>query len=215
LIRGCDVSRHQGLIDWRLLSTAVEVALIRASLGKGGVDDMFARNWENSASAGLVRRGVYHYYITEDNPQAQVANVFRVTQGDFGTEPFTLDCERRRDEVSKPFDKVRYSLNVKQFVDEWQASTSHPLRIYTSAVEWAAITTLPLWVRSFGLHVAQYNAHITEPDIPFGWADWEVWQYSASGHLPGVAASVDLNWVKPTVEEQILAHVAAIQERLG
>ena len=94
-----DVSRWQGTIDWdRVKASGVETAIIRATIGAMGIDSQYDRNWAESRRVGIAHRGVYHYVITEDSAAAQAQNILRVTGGDFGDEPLTLDCEPRSDE---------------------------------------------------------------------------------------------------------------------
>src|SRR3982750_4387037 len=59
-IRGIDVSRHQGTINWSAIPGGkVRFAYIKASEGGDYRDPRFAENWGASATAGL-HRGAYH-----------------------------------------------------------------------------------------------------------------------------------------------------------
>lgn len=204
-----DISRHNGEPDWvRLL---VKRILIRATLGSTGVDDRYKINWRESSFYGIPERGAYHYFVTEAPPLGQVDNLIRVTDGDFGNIPVVIDCERRADEKLKPFDKVTYTHNLQIFLVALAAKTNHPIKIYTSANEWSAITTLPAWASLYGLHVAHYNLFIAEPDIPIGWSFWDWWQYSSTGRLAGLAGNVDLNRERVAVDP-IITHAQAILE---
>src|SRR5687768_3711582 len=60
--QGIDVSHHQGVIEWSLLSgQGVDFAYIKASEGGDFVDPAFARNWDGAGRAG-IRRGAYHFF---------------------------------------------------------------------------------------------------------------------------------------------------------
>ena len=44
-MRGIDVSKHQGLIDWKkVAASGVEFVIIRAGYGKNNVDQYFIEN---------------------------------------------------------------------------------------------------------------------------------------------------------------------------
>jgi lysozyme len=188
-----DVSRHNGLIDWERArhESGVTTAVIRATLGTTGVDDAYARNWREAGWAGL-RRGIYHYVITGLPATLQAGNIIRTTQGDYGDEPVTLDCEPTGAELERmrggwQFPKREYTAMVRSMIA--QLAPIVPVRIYTSAYFWSLITDgqpmdVPLWV-------ADYRDRPEPATVP-GWA-WSRWQYSASGRVPGFAGNVDLN----------------------
>ena len=65
-VKGIDVSKHQGLINWSKVvsdkDAAIQFALIRASYGHDGkYEKFFARNWVKAREAGLIV-GAYHYF---------------------------------------------------------------------------------------------------------------------------------------------------------
>jgi lysozyme len=209
-LRGIDVSRHQGDIDWARLRPHVDEVIVRATLGRGGVDTHYRRNWREIVWAAFPQRGLYHYYITEDPPDTQLDNIFHTTGGDFGNRPFTVDCERRADERIRPFDRIAYTRNLERFLNGWKGRTRHPIRIYTSAAEWRQITTEPAWLADYDLHIAHYNSFILAPALPRYARGWQVWQWDNTGHLPGIAGNVDLNRVKgalPPPAEVLLPRV--------
>jgi lysozyme len=219
-----DLSRWQGKPDWaRVRAAGVTTAIMRCCTGGTGVDSEYARNWRESALAGIPRRGTYAYVITGIPAAEQVANILRVTGGDFGTEPLTLDCERTKSERDAMaggwvFPKNAYTSMVWDMLHALTPHAPNGLRIYTSANEWAAITSQPAWAVWYPLWVAHYNDHVAQPDCPRGWA-WARWQYSCTGHVDGIDGAVDLNRervVTPVpspdpMAPAILAHVTAIR----
>src|SRR5690348_8719331 len=176
---------------------------MRMTLG-ASVDSQFIRNWRESRRVNIQWRGIYHYYATEVEPEAQAQMLLSAAAGDFGTEPITVDCERRDDERLKPFDRATYTANLRRFLDYLHARTPRGVRIYTSAVEWRAITTLPAWARDYALWVAAYpfdpNSATYRPDLPPGWDHWAMWQYISTGYVDGIAGPVDLNREKVRVQ---------------
>jgi lysozyme len=187
-----DVSRHNGSIDWPRARAegGVTTAVIRATLGTTGVDDAYARNWREAGWAG-IRRAVYHYVITGLPATLQAGNIIRTTQGDYGDEPVTLDCEPTGAELERmrggwQFPKREYTAMVRNMIAQLRPIV--PVRIYTSAYFWSLITTgealdVPLWV-------ADYRERAEPATVP-GWA-WSRWQYGI-GPVAGFAGNVDLN----------------------
>ena len=45
MMKGIDVSKHQGTIDWdKVKAAGIDFAIIRAGLGKSTIDPQFVRN---------------------------------------------------------------------------------------------------------------------------------------------------------------------------
>ena len=55
--------------------------------------------------------------------------------------------------------------------------------------EWAQYD---LWVASYGSSNAV---------LPAGWTDWKIWQHTGTGHAPGIAGDVDLNWFNGSYDD--------------
>lgn len=61
MIKGIDVSHHNGVVDWQAVAAAgIEFSIIRSSYGLQSKDRMFAQNVTGAKAAGL-KVGVYHY----------------------------------------------------------------------------------------------------------------------------------------------------------
>ena len=72
-LRGIDVSRWQGSIDWQAVrGMAVEIAYIKSSEGVDYIDPYFERNYSGAQAAG-VKCGFYHFMtaISETAARAQ------------------------------------------------------------------------------------------------------------------------------------------------
>ena len=78
-VRGVDVSRYQGNIDWNTLHAQnISFAFIKATEGADYVDSNFNANWQGSQESGIYA-GAYHYFSfgTEGLTQAEnfISNV--------------------------------------------------------------------------------------------------------------------------------------------
>lgn len=191
-----DVSRWQGDIDWIKAATEVEDVTMRGSIGANGFDTKYARNWPGAKAAGIPKRAMYHYIITEDPAVKQVENIKRVSKGDYGTGIINLDAERREDEHAQgpwPLDKrQRYTQLVWDMIQLLQHE-SDKIRGYSSVNEWQQITTVPDWSDEFVRWIAQYNLAVSEPDLAPWLPTWDRWQYWNKGIVDGCPEPVDLN----------------------
>lgn len=64
VLKGVDVSRHQGVVDWKKVKAAgIDFAVIRAGYGRYDtqIDSRFKANIEDAKAAGIKYIGVYWY----------------------------------------------------------------------------------------------------------------------------------------------------------
>lgn len=76
MIKGIDVSEHNGIVDWQAVKDAgIEFVMVRCSMGKSMQDDMFLQNVNGAKSVGL-QVGAYHYSyaLTVDDAIQEAAN---------------------------------------------------------------------------------------------------------------------------------------------
>lgn len=61
MIKGVDVSEHNGEIDWHVMKeNGIEFAIVRCTYGKHEVDENFIENVRNAHAVG-IKCGAYHY----------------------------------------------------------------------------------------------------------------------------------------------------------
>lgn len=75
---GIDVSHWQGEIDWTkpvvgANNSDIDFVIVKATQGAKYVDSQFENNWKGAQKAGK-KVGAYHFYIYDDDPQAQAKN---------------------------------------------------------------------------------------------------------------------------------------------
>ena len=74
-VRGVDVSRYQGEIDWEILfKQGIKFAYIKATEGSSHIDERFTSNWEQAQKTAL-RIGAYHFF-SMDSPGEKQAELF-------------------------------------------------------------------------------------------------------------------------------------------
>lgn len=187
LVRGIDVSHHQGSIDWELVAAdRVDFAWIKATEGTSFVDPRFAANRDGARSAGL-RVGAYHYFsiCSDGAPQAEhfVRTVGKLS--DTVTDlPPALDveldpaCDPTRDELLA---------ELREFIRIAEKGTGRTVVVYAfpsleKRYDVAAALERPLWVRRLGDREPAGN--------------WMVWQKSQTATVAGIDGGVDLDLMR-------------------
>jgi lysozyme len=186
VVKGVDVSVYQDTVDWPTVkANGIDFAIARISDGSF-LDTQFDANWSGMKSAGLVR-GAYQFFEPGEDPTTQANIVINAvgTLGD-GDLPVTADME-----VTGGQSAGTIVANLQTWVAKVQAGTGKVPMIYTAEGYWdgsvggsGAFGSLPLWVANWGPPC---------PNLPSGWSNWKVWQYSDSGSVPGIPTTVDLD----------------------
>ena len=193
---GIDVSRWQGLWDWKASKAAgVKFAFVRAgsctyTSGTCYEDSQYPENTEGAHQANMPI-GYYWYFRPNHSPTAQ-ADYFSnlCLMGEFVIPP-VADIEN--DGGLSP---AKYADSIKAFLDRIEKLTGYKPIIYTSASKWAKVEPRPYW-GEYDLWVAHWEA--STPLLPEAWKHWWFWQHSSKGiaaDLGGLGSSkyVDLNW---------------------
>jgi lysozyme len=189
-ILGIDVSEYQGKINFsglqlQLQSRPIEFVVIRATMGKDGVDRRFKQNWEGFRTLPVVR-GAYHYYRPDENSTQQAKNFIQQTKLKEGDLIPVLDIEKHSTIQSK--DRLRQG--IKNWLQLVEAHYGVRPMIYTGdKFFWEVLHNqgfdeYPIWV-------ANYN-RVLEPQTQ----NWIIWQFSEKGSLPGVGERIDLNLLR-------------------
>lgn len=196
-----DVSAWQGKISqktWERNIDNIPIVFLRSSYTSQSEfalheDKVFRSNIKTAQKAG-VQIGVYHYsQATNENEAIKEAKFVLKTVKDFRAyikQPIAIDWEfggRLNSYVAKKMGKQR----CKQVIDAF-------CRVIRNAgyvpMVYANLSTLIGYIASniykdWLIWVAQYH---TECDYKH---PYYMWQYSSSGHVPGISGRVDMNFV--------------------
>jgi len=198
VVRGIDVSKWQGTVDWhRVKGDGMVFGVARVSDGLNYPDAYFARNWKEMRKEGLIR-GVYQYFRPNQSATAQanylITEVKKAGGFQKGDLPAVLDLEATGGQSA--------STIVKQ-IDTWlsrveQGTGRRPI-IYTGSYFWdgkvlsSKHTKYPLW-----------TAHYTTkacPLVPNPWNKWVMWQYTSKGKVSGTSGNCDVNRFNGTLAD--------------
>ena len=188
-VKGIDISHWQGDIDWEAIPIQYKFAFMKATEGAGFVDNKFAYNWAETE----MLHGAYHFWRYGFNGKAQAEHFFDTVNatGDMGDLPPVVDLEDTR--APKGGEII---LRMRQMLQRTEELFGQQPIIYTAKWWWDDWTRANTGFGHYDLWVAHYRPTWLKPYLPAGWDDWQVWQHSSSGSVPGVGGNCDLNVAK-------------------
>lgn len=196
MIKGIDVSRWQGDIDWpKVADDGVKFAFIKATEGITYTDPKLRRNAFGAHAVGL-KVGFYHFLRVDNTDPIKEANNFVSAIQTFNYEWTVCDVEDAKGKTAKWI--VDYT---RSWLAEVEKRTGKRPLVYTY-VSFAKtylgnnLTDYPLWLAHY--------VNSAKPSSSTGWGDnWVCWQYTDKGSVKGIQGYVDLNWMKPDFFETV------------
>lgn len=203
---GIDVSEFQGEdIDWKQVrESGIEFVIIRLgyrAYGETGelvLDDMFDRNMQGALDAGLDV-GVYFFSqaITPGEAVEEAEFVLEHVRGYEIDGPIVYDTEEIKGDTARTDNNTRQEFTnyCKVFCDTIEQAGYDPM-IYAN-MKWMAFTLDMEQLADYDFWYADYH------DVPQCPYEYEIWQYSENGAVPGINANVDLNvWFQKSSEDE-------------
>jgi len=189
-IQGIDVSRWQGEIDWdKVKDAGTRFAFIKATEGGDHLDPSFKRNWEGAKKAG-VARGAYHFVWWCRSAKEQVRWFKRHIPRDPDALPPVLDVEWQgeSERCGKKLPREKTLAKIREMLQGLQEHTGKKPIIYTDItfhqdVLEGEFNDYPYWLRSTAAPLHQRYAR----------KEWEFWQFTTTGRVPGITGDVDRN----------------------
>lgn len=193
-IRGIDVSKFQGSIDWQAVKeSGMEFAMIRIGIRgyeSGGMvlDERFYDNLQKAQAAGL-KTGVYFFSaaVTREEAVEEAEFVLKALEGRkidmpivFDTEPIYY-ADARTDDLT-PMELTDITI---AFCERIKQSGYTPM-IYANAKRLTTVLRLEK-LSDYELWYADYQE---KPLYPY---QYKMWQYTEKGTVPGIAGNVDIN----------------------
>lgn len=189
---GVDISVYQGDVDFNTLSEHVDFAILRlCTTYYGGikVDTKFLTNYTNARRAGIPV-GVYVYSYNTSTREAEASAKAVVDYLKSNSITLELPVWYDFEEVSRNTDslKIANTAIVEAFLytlkDGGYSCGLYTFQnFYKSGLDSGRLKDFDLWL-------AKWSS--TPPDGLD--RDYQVWQYSNNGTMPGIPAVVDLNY---------------------
>lgn len=192
-VEGIDVSKWQGTIDWGMVrASGKRFAIAKATEGVGYEDPKYDANKAGAMANGLAF-GAYHFARPDLNSALAEADWFADTAGyQPGMIIPTLDLEVHGSNTDA---------QLVAWVQAWVGRVYERLgvrpMIYASPSFWKTYMGNTTWFASNG-YAMVWVAHwgVADPTVPgsnWGGKSWTFWQYTSSGHVPGITGAVDLD----------------------
>lgn len=188
MAQGIDVSYAQGKIDWeRVKASGVEFAMIRACYGwdnESQIDRYFRANVQGCEAVGLPY-GLYHYSYarTAEEAKKEARFFLWVIDGCRPAYPVVFDLE---DQSQQKLGKSTLTGIAKAFLSTVQEAGYYAM-LYankywlTGLLDMSGLSGYDVWL-------AQWSS------APTYGGSYGMWQYSASGSVPGIGGAVDLDY---------------------
>lgn len=189
MLRGIDVSAHQGEIAWiKVAGAGFSFAFMKAAEGATIGDPFFASNWSGALYAGLAR-GAYHFLTAGPSAEEQARAFLRIYPGG-GELPPVLDVERGLDGSDpSPEAALVWIDRVKQETGVMPMIYCSPSFADTHGFARHAFNMCDLWIAHWD---PPYGPSLAAPRVPRPWKDWRVWQRRTE-LVTGIHGPVDVN----------------------
>lgn len=188
----CDISKHQGAIDWNLLAPQLDFVAIKASgLYANGADPYYARNVAGAVAHSLPIHVFHFLYCLTETAARRDARLFYETVRAQNVEPiaWVLDCEA---EWGIEYDRARPVAEAFEAELRRLAGDDIRVAIYIAhgcyreyALDYAHYDYV--WIPRYGKNDGTIEGSI-KPDFPC-----DIWQYTSHGRLPGINGDVDMD----------------------
>jgi GH25 family lysozyme M1 (1,4-beta-N-acetylmuramidase) len=186
-VRGIDVSKWQGVIDWnQVANDGVEFAIIRSGWGKKSdtqIDKKFKENINNAHQNGIFC-GTYHYSYADSEKDAHEEAKFCLENiaGEKLEFPVVFDIEDR--------EMLALSVNARTqiaaaFCEEIEKAGYYAM-IYCNLDWYRNYLKGEELASKYDIWLAQWSTD--KPGVPCG-----IWQYTDVGKIAGIQENVDLN----------------------
>lgn len=201
-VRGVDVSRYQGNIDFeKLYEQNIRFAFIKFTEGRDYIDPMFWSYW-NDAKLANIKRGAYHFYRFEVTGEEQaknfISNLEVLEDEDL---PPALDVEYYGQYINRPAPKDEVKKEIRVMVDMLEDHYGKKPIIYCNKYIYdrylsSDFEDVDIWFRYIGQGI---------PELP-GNREWTFWQFDDEAKLegyggPGANEFIDLNYFYGDMEE--------------
>lgn len=187
MIKGIDVSKHQGNIDFeKVKASGIDFVIIRAGYGRdiSQKDKYFEQNYSRAKAAGLkVGAYWYSYAVSVDDVKQEAEACLEAIKGKTFEYPIYFDLEEQSQFAKgKNFcdNLVKTFCNTLEHNGYWAGLyiSRSPLQTHISSDV----------AKRYALWIAEYSDKCKYD------GDYGMWQYSSKGKISGVSGNVDCDY---------------------
>lgn len=186
-VKGIDVSKHQGKIDWNKVKEAgIGFAILRVGYGDNVVtqdDDRFRENANACTALGIPFGAyIYSYATSVEHAKSEAEHMLRMLDGYKLSYPVYYDLE---DEVTAACSNYEIEQIASTFATMIQEA-GYTVGIYANKYWWTTHLTGSIY-EQWERWVAQYYSECTYS------GNYGMWQYGSAGRVDGISEPVDVN----------------------
>ena len=200
MIKGLDVSRNQGFIDWgKVKKDGYEFAIIKATKRDNSLDNSFIGNYLGASINGL-KVGVYKYVYATTVQEAceEAQGIIKALNGGSAPCGIWIDVEHES-LLNIPRKTLCDIIFIEQFI---LRLNGYHTGVYCSDYWYKHI--LPIDDMDYCFWIARYGKDdglIHEEVSPLGIPKVSGWQYTSKGKVNGINGNVDLDVVPVDLED--------------
>lgn len=195
-IRGIDVSRYQGTINWsEIYEQGYKFTFIKATEGSSHVDPCFSTNWQNVAATPILA-SAYHFFSYDSSGITQAENYISTVGKRSGMLPPAIDIEFYGEYYKKPKDTKEAQNILRDLISELEKYYGVKPILYATHKSYnlyirGSFSDYPIWIRN------TYYPPMLD-FIP----NWDFWQYTDKGKIAGHESDyIDLNVFCGSIED--------------
>ncbi len=190
-VRGVDVSRHNGKVDWtQLKNEGITFAYIKSTEGASHIDKKYGDNY-TAAKQTEVKVGAYHFYTYGMDGVMQAKHFIRNTTID------SKDLKPAIDVEHSPVNKYSNDKKYIQLVIDELINLERELHDYYG-VRPLIYTNKDCYKLYIEKHFPENKIWMSDlyskPQIKND--NWIIWQFSHSGNIDGIKGDIDLNYFR-------------------
>lgn len=192
MLNGIDVSNANGRVDWDKLKGNIDFAILRCGYGSDMVsqdDKQWAHNVVECSRLNIPWGAyLYSYAINMAEAESEAAHTLRLLEGLKPVYPVYIDMEdadghkAKRGGISK-----QMATAICLLFCERLTAAGYTAGVYANK-DWATNRLDMAQLSKYTFWLAQYNDRVTYP------GQYDMWQYTSDGSMPGVSGRVDLNY---------------------
>ena len=201
---GVDLSSHNGTVDFEKMAEAgVKYAWVKITEGTTHVNPGYQKKFDDARDAGVIV-GAYHFgrpdtYYKDKKDWEKEADNFLKQLDKAGLEYNDLIPVLDVEKGMKTDDDHNCEWCLNWLDKVGKATATRPM-IYTARWAWQlyimkADKDLQKQIASYPLWLASYNSGVAPKRKTGLWDQWDVWQWTGHGSVPGVKGRCDQNWM--------------------
>lgn len=189
-LKGIDVSKYQGTIQWNKVKSNIDFAILRCGFGSdiARQDDVcFERNVAECERLNIpFAVYLYSYATTEQKIDSEIAHTLRLIGSH---KPFCVYFDMEDNSTTK-LGKAKLTAFAKRFCEGIKAK-GFKVGVYANQ-HWFTnyLDVAELHRSGYSIWCAKYSS--AKPNIA---APYDIWQYSSKGRVDGINGNVDMNYM--------------------